>query len=235
MSDLKIEIWTDVPALSLLPEVRPRRVNRYTPNWWKDMPAGDFGAKTAKVCPGISDTFSTGIVIPAWSDTRFFRVDDDEWRWGWHSPSSNTVWGLHPRHQFIDHVPSWAGGKIDAVFKAINPWHIKTPVGYSVYQMPLFYQFNENFTPLPGIIDSDIYHTMHIPIAFHPSPDVDEVFIRRGEPLAMYFPFKRDSFEIEVREETEEDRLLMKKVEQLDGVFDNAYRNHRKQVDYDTY
>lgn len=231
-NNVDIEIWSSLPGLTMIPEARPRKVTKYLPEWWKNCPIGEFNKNNIKSCPGILDSLTTGIVIPAWSDTVFYKVSDNEW--GWESSCKDTSWGVHLHNQFSDHIPFWASEKFQVVWKAINPWHIKTPPGYSIYQMPMFYQFNNDYTALPGIIDTDIYHKMNIPIAMHSKND--EVYIKMGDPLAIYFPFKRDSFNIIIKERTQYETDLEEKSKLIaSSKFSKGYISYRKNNSYDNF
>jgi hypothetical protein len=76
--------------------------------------------------------------------------------------------------------------------------------------MPLPYHFNEDFSILPGVRDSDKYHQINPQIVIHSTKK--EIFIPRGTPLAQYIPFKREKENIKVRDATEKDlNLFIKK------------------------
>ena len=87
------------------------------------------------------------------------------------------------------------------VFKAISPWKIITPPGWSVLQLPLFYHFNQEWSVMPGVIDTDIHSEINQQILYHGNGK--EVVIKCGDPLVLYIPFKRsDKLKQEVRYQT---------------------------------
>ena len=69
--------------------------------------------------------------------------------------------------------------------------------------MPLFYNFNENYSILPGVIDTDIHHDVNQQVLHH--SEQQEIFIKRGDPFALYIPFKRTKYDLVVSAATEKD------------------------------
>jgi hypothetical protein len=71
-------------------------------------------------------------------------------------------------------------------------------------QMPLFYHFDDDFSILPGIVDTDIHHEMNQQVLYH--GDGKKIFIKRGQPFVLYVPFKRTDYDMIIRTETEKDK-----------------------------
>lgn len=192
----KIEFWSDVDGLNNIEECRPKKASSYIPDWWKKTPyRPEINNNTVKACPSFADVFSNGYIIPMWCDS-LLKVKNGEY--GWETSSDQFSWGFHKHDQFLDFAPTWINQEVKAIFKAISPWHIKTPPGYAVYQMPLFFNFNKDYTLMPGIIETSFYHEINQQVMFH--SDKEEVFIPRGTPFALYFPFKKEKFDFETRD-----------------------------------
>jgi hypothetical protein len=203
--DLKIEFWSDVEGLSSIEECRPKPASYFVPDWWKDAPYRKvINDNTVKACPSFADVFSTGYVIPMWCDS-LLKVRKDG-TFGWETSYDKFSWGFHKHDQFLDYSPKWINQEVKAVFKAICPWHIKTPKGYAVYQLPMFFDFNQEYTLMPGIIETSFYHEINQQVMYHSNKE--EIFIPRGTPFALYMPFKRDKFTLETRDETDNDRKI---------------------------
>ena len=201
-----IEFVSIVEGLTLIEEIVPKPSNRYLPDWWKETPLTDMsGFPTVKNCPSFPDFFSSGFVIPMWMDS-LIKYDEETNVWNTKSSEFVASWDSHPNSQFIDYVkPNLQGKSANFAFKANNPWKIITPKGYSVLQLPMYYHFNKEWSVMPGIIDTDIYHDVNQQMLYH--GDGKTIFIERGEPFAMYVPFKRDKFALETRYQTEKDRM----------------------------
>jgi hypothetical protein len=199
-----IELWTTVEGLAGIEECRPKPASKFIPQWWKDMPYLNEPkvVRNVKVCPSFPDMFSQGFIIPAWCDMIFEGGENP----GFTLPHEDFKMSFHTHKQFLDYVPDNYRKTVNAIIKAHMPWRIKTPKGYSVYQMPLFFHYNEDFSIMPGIIDTDKHHIANPQIVLH--TEKTKVVVKRGDPFVWYIPFKREKLSIEVREETEEDRYV---------------------------
>lgn len=217
MTNSTVKIWTNKPELLGIPECVPRSASEFFPKWWDETSTRNITGdsllekinpnKTIKMCPGIYEFMSEGIVIPMWCDS-YLSVENGMIKIVT-SSTEYPSWTTHSDSQFLNHSPAWVKDEIKAVFKTLCPWFIKTPPGYSVYQMPLFYHFDRNFTVLPGSIQTDSNYQINQQVLFHGKET--EIFIKRGTPLAVYIPYKRESLKYEVMAETDienQDRII---------------------------
>jgi hypothetical protein len=215
----KIEFISMADGLESIEECRPKPAKNFIPQWFKDIPPGL--PNTVKHCPSFPDYFSTGYVLPMWTDIRIgFKKETQEW--SWNAPSDFSTVEAHTPNQFINYVkPSFLGIDAELVFKFNCPWRIITPKGWSVLQLPLFYNFNKEFSVLPGVIDTDIHHEINQQVLYHGSKE--EVEIKRGTPLALYIPFKREDvyLDADVRFANQED---MKKINKQLLNFNTLFR-----------
>lgn len=206
----KIDFVTTVPGLSMLEDCKPKLAKEYIPDWWKKTPtikteftfngalAGNF-----KSCPSFSDYFSKGYILPMWVDSYLFYNSEDQ-SWKWSVSDANFSWQTHANSQYLDYVDhKFLNKNSFFVFKTKIPWNIFTSKGYSLYQLPTFFHFNEDFSVIPGVRDTDVYHEINIQLLIH--SDKKEIFIPRGTPLAQYIPFKREKTKFNVREATKKD------------------------------
>jgi hypothetical protein len=199
----KIEIYSTVKGLEEIEEARPQPSNKFIPSWWKDMPKQESypAVQTVKVCPSFPEYFSQGIVVPMWADTTLIYDEmTTEWKWTSGMPSRGNPFTVetHPPAQFTQYVkPTFQGEKGNFVFKFNSPWRIRTPKGYSVLQLPLYYHFNNEFSVLPGVIHTDFHTEINQQVVYYGKGK--EIFIKRGTPLVQYIPFKRTKFDYVVR------------------------------------
>jgi hypothetical protein len=133
-----------------------------------------------------------------WTDT-VLRFDVKNNNWQWKTAHEIFTWETHSSEQFLDSVPhSFMNNKSQFVFKAMCPWRIITPKGYSVYQLPLFYHQQNEFSVLPGVIDTDYHHEINQQVLYH--TDKTEIFIKKGTPFVQYIPFKRNKINLKVND-----------------------------------
>lgn len=214
-NNLKIEFVSTVFGLTDIQIALPKSSRGFTPSWWKRFPkqAPYPETQTVKVCPGLPDFFSEGYVIPMWCDATIQYIKEtNEWVWsmGRPEPSNPFVAEPHSNAQMLDHVtPSFKGVDASYIFKFVSPWRIITPKGYSVIQIPMFYEFNKEFSVAPGVIHTDVHHEVNPQIMYHGTGE--PIFIKMGTPLFQIIPFKRTEYSLEIREQTKKDIDLFAK------------------------
>ena len=196
----KVEFISTIEGLESIEECLPKPAKHFIPKWFKNIPSDIDG--TVKICPSFPDYFSQGYIVPMWSDVNLSFKDNV---WNWKTPINDFNWEVHPNEQFLDYKKtSFNGIEGQFVFKAICPWKMITPPGWSVLQLPLFYHFNQEWSVLPGVIDTDIYHNLNQQILYHGNGK--EVTIKMGDPFVLYIPFKRSNkLKHEIRYQTEND------------------------------
>ena len=225
-------------GLTEIEEALPRRAKEFVPEWFTHMPIKDKATDvgTIKRCPGLFDYFDQGYIIPAWCDMKFvYDKESDFWSCTLGSSDDFNV-DIHTNQQFLNHVPAANvnGVKATFVFKLISPWFIITKPGWSVMQLPLYYHFNNEFSILPGVIDTDIYHQTNQQLVYF--GDNKEIIIKRGEPLVQYIPFKREKTSLVIEERNDSNfRIIKKANDWINGKFENtsAYRQMQKSRDKD--
>jgi len=202
-----ISFVSTVPGLENLENVIPRPSREFSPSWWSKIPAVDPDTKsgTVRVCPAMNDYFSQGYVMPMWADTTI-KYDKQEDLWSVYSGKDGHLydWAMHTNDQALNHTSfKTLGLAADFIFKAMCPWKIITRKGWSVYQLPMFYHFDHDFSVLPGIRDADIYHNVSQQVLYFGNGE--EVTIKQGEPFAQYVPFERKKIVADIRYQTPKD------------------------------
>lgn len=218
-SIVPVKFISTVPGLSSIEDIAPKPAKDFIPQWFKEMPKGVlkdgsqhiFEYKTIKMCPALPDTFSQGYVVPMWTDSVIkYDKNADIWSWSM-SNTKDFSWETHPPRQLTEHLSNginFKGSEASFVFKAVCPWRLITPPGYSVLQLPMFYHFEKDFSVLPGVIHTDVHHEINQQVLYH--GEGREVFIPRGTPIAQYIPFKRLETSISVSDFTVEDSKMFK-------------------------
>lgn len=202
----KIKFISTIEGLEAIEECLPKPAKHFIPKWFKDIPSKpEDQSMTVKICPSFPDFFSQGYILPMWTDS-VLKFDLENKTYNWATSMKGTEFEVHDNHQFIDYVdPYLQGSKAKFVFKAICPWKAITPPGWSVLQLPLFYHFNQQWSILPGVIDTDIYHNLNQQVLYHGNGEV--IKIGFGEPFALYIPFKREyKLDLEITYQDENDK-----------------------------
>lgn len=236
---IPIQVVSTVKGLESIEECRPQPASKFIPEWWKELKhvPQRFGLKevfggNVKVCPSFPDFFSQGYVVPMWADT-VLRYDKTTKKYSWFTSDSSFSWELHSNEQYIDNVNhSFLSKKATVVFKAVSPWRSITPKGYSTLQLPLFYHFNDDFSIMPGIVDTDIHSQLNQQVLY--TTDKPEIFIKRGTPFVQYIPFKREKYDYQIDYMNEDQKkLFVNQDADIHGKFAGShwYREARKKRD----
>jgi hypothetical protein len=223
------------------PELRyaalePVPAQKELPEWYKEIDSysGADGNKfvgqagTIKKCIPILDSLSTGYLIKTWTDILVKDLEDGNKDFSWSIERSGlqAVEG-HPLDQVYNYPVPPEYSK--HVIKFINPWHIKTPPGYSCLFVQPPHRKNLPFQIFPAVVDTDTFPlTINFPA--HIKEDFSGV-IPYGTPIAQVIPFKRDSFKssIGIDEDGKNQGLMLNKHE---TVYVNRYKKywwHRKE------
>jgi len=206
----KIQFVSTIEGLESIEESLPRPAKHFIPQWFKDIPSNIEDAMTVKTCPSFPDYFSQGYILPMWSDVNL-RYDKNGWFA--ETPLSLFPWDNHGNQQFLDYTDaSFSGVEGQFVFKAVSPWRIITPPGWSVLQLPLFYHFNQEWSVLPGVVDTDTMHQVNQQVLYHGNGK--DVRINLGDPFVLYIPFKRsDKLKHEVLYQTEKHKKIFSRLD----------------------
>ena len=95
-------------------------------------------------------------------------------------------------HQYVNHVQ----GDVKHVFKLTYPYNIIVPKGYSIRQIPMFYDYNPEWHLAYGIFEADKMPEISVQLLY--TSEDNEVVIKAGTPLGYYVPFKREKFSMEI-------------------------------------
>lgn len=202
----KITWWSVVKGLEKVCPIIPAK-DAPLPSYWKDIPrtkSSDlFDKGTAKACPALPDFWELGYVVPLWSDTllKFERNEQGGVSYTAKCSDGRFNFTHHGDDQFRDFLPARVQGSVQMVLKANCPWRVKTPDGYSMIQLPMSYHYDPVFEVLSGVIWTDIHHEINQQMVIK---ECGEFLLRRGHPLAMYVPYRREDFTTEIQGPTPE-------------------------------
>jgi hypothetical protein len=151
-------------------------------------------------CPGIVDYLKTGYILPAWCDFSFRKIQNRV-IFDASYPIPQVQYAIHDKDHYLgmdeNQLPKMGGFN-----KVASPWWIKTSPGTSVMILDPFWNRNKNFTSVSAIVHPDI-----VPInlkwffefnkSLEDNPDIydpDLQLIKKGTPLLLMVPFKRNKF-----------------------------------------
>ena len=215
-----------------LPDIVPIRESKhFIPEWFKKAPAFPEGERwneltdvpTVKRCPGFIDFFKMGYVLPAWCD---FHLELGENECRVKTPQNAFPTNYHGPHQYINYLPEHAKKNAKLAFKPPSPWHVKTPKGIKMLELPMLHHHNPDFYTVGGLTDTHLFHELNPIWVFMRT---GEFFIKRGTPISMLIPIRTEEFDVVIREQTEEDASAMgKQVYAITSVFNCKMRKYEK-------
>jgi hypothetical protein len=192
-----------IPGLTQLEDCLPKPTAKYTPDWWKSLKideskksAYDLYTGNIKHCPSFTDVFSSGYVVPMWMDI-YLGYDKETGQYGTQSNNLTNI-SYHNGASVDLKNYKFLGKETSAFFKAYSPWSIITKPDISIMILPLFFNFDPDFSVVPGIMDTDIVNHISPDIAYHSKNR--EIFIERGTPLFQVIPFKKQKATFDVKE-----------------------------------
>jgi hypothetical protein len=203
------DLLKPVPAYTMVPEWY-KQTESYIGGEKK--PTGDGGTKaTIKRCMPVFDAISAGylILLPAdvWVSLKEATAVDAQTRdpiedmptkmmqqFEW---SNFNLVSFHP----IEQAPLHPAKNEHAYPKWINHWSIKTPKGYSTQIIQPMHR-DSVFTIMPGVVDTDKYSApVNFPMVIN-DPNF-EGLSPKGTPIAQVIPFKRESWQMEIGENSD--------------------------------
>ena len=203
----------------------------HIPQSYKDLQRHiDAQAKpTVKRCIPFLDALTTGYIIPFPTDIEIFYDKEEnaiKFQAGMNLPLElSRLIGVseHDSYQITENMMS-PKRTINKVFKFINPWIVNTPPGYSCLFVTPFNHILP-FELISGVVDTDTY-PLRVSLPFYYTGDINtNILIKEGSPMAMVFPFKRESWTSETKlfiENEEESR------KQLLNIFKRVADNYKK-------
>ena len=211
-----ITFKTQIPALVELEPPVP--ASQMIPEWFRklpmDLPRPDhkpfpvlgpilkkWSSHTLKKCPAVVDYFAEGYIIPLWSDI-FIQRQGDEFHFDTNHGDNGigSTIEFHNEAQFATYP--FKRGDLRRAVKFTSPWFFYTPPGWSMLFIPPLLERNDDFTLLPGIVETDSFHQVNFPSIWHSEGDR---VLQRGTPFLHVIPFKRSKHKIKVEEFSKQD------------------------------
>ena len=241
-----IEFVCDEPFYGAAPDPVP--AVQLAPRWYKDAKplveggeawgadlnadgsvAGSSPRSTFKNCLPFLDAMTFGYVIPLWNDL-ICEWKNDRTYFSW--PGATQLIAVHPDHQ-VAGIPGAEHALDKTAYKFESPWTVKTPPGYSCLFIAPLNHFEDRFQMISGVVDTDEYHTRVSFPFFWQAKELSGT-IRLGDPLIQVIPFKRDRFQMTVRESTEGEQKEARRIQRLiSSLAQYAYRlNFHKQKSF---
>lgn len=203
-------------------EILPVPIKTNIPEWYKKLKYSIHN-KTIKGCMPFLETLTTGYLLKMPQDL-YIRHNvinpETKQKDTYHTYALNGVANelrqervnlnafgeMHAAEQ-LEGSPLVEKNKNLPFYKIHNPWHIRTPKGYSCLFLPPLNNKDDRFEIIPGIVETDIFQ-MEINFPFVINGDKYpnlETTIKYGTPIVQVIPFKRDDWKMKIIEKDNKD------------------------------
>ena len=206
--------WKPVPARDCLPEWYANMSKA------KDTYSFDENAlKSIRACVPVEDFLTAGYILRATYEVRVSEKIENfvpkmnimtasTVRNDLNDPNkTDDMQGLHSNNAVGIYAESMCPMRSNAkkhlgnYFRFDSEWTVQTPPGYSCLVVQPYYLFQNEFSIMPAIIDTDKFN-QKIPVVGYLTGVSDEVRFFCGDPLVQVIPFKRDNWESEFTTDT---------------------------------
>jgi len=174
---------------------------KFLPEWWKSLPKSysmlapngvEFDVSTMKRCSGFIDYYSSGIVLPLWTDVNL-KVTEDSWLYQFSFDWSEGMENLKEKIQ--SHDSKQFGNAFDGYLhlKLSTPWVFKESKGIKFhFSQPTWNNMDNihRMHTLPGVVDFKYQHTTAVNFVVPNTPDVFK--LEAGYPLVYLVPLSEE-------------------------------------------
>jgi hypothetical protein len=228
--------------------IPPVPIKKLVPDWYKKIPnftnkLKNYQSPTIKKCVPVLDSFTTGYAILNPVDIIFWsEVKDNNLDIHWRTPRDVALEDLPKINIGIQthdisqiHKDFVRDDEFPMPFKFLNPWVIETPKDYScLFVNPLNSSKDRFIRIIDAIVDTDTYNhnQVNFPFFLKRFKKDETILLKKGEPIALVFPFKRDNWKMSVENLDMEDKLL-KDFRFFNNIVDNYKSKTWKRKSYD--
>ena len=219
--------------------LHPVPIKKLVPDWYKKL--SNFTdkvklQKTAKKCMPLLDSFTSGYAILNPLDIIFWtEIQDDKLAINWRIPDElnldsypyiNIGIETHETYQINDGFVR--EDEFTVPFKYLNPWIIETPRDYScLFVNPFNSSKERSIRTLDAIVETDSYghNEINFPFFLKKFKDDETFLLKKGEPIVLVFPFRRENWKMQVTNfDTQE------KLDKNFGLFNNIVDNYKRKI-----
>lgn len=184
-----VENYPPLPAGKLIPQWY-KEIPPFVPKDSQYVPSDNIGS--VKKCMPVLDYMVSGYIIRNPYQSVIKEKIEDTYYGAQNASAKKDFIGANPHHQ----CPIQLNDKKHHYVKIHQPWLVRTPPGYSSMFFQPHYFFNKDLEILPGVIDTDKFSE---PVSLVSILHAPQVILEPGDPLVVVFPFKRESWQMEVK------------------------------------
>lgn len=181
-------------------------------------------SSTVKRCVGLRELYSSGFVIPMWTDIIVNPLGFTNKQSALASITSPFVYGKHPDYQLPSGLyEEYHFSKFD------SPWHLKEKLGIKFSWISPTWnlsKFSKNVIIPPGVISFDIQSGTNLNILFYKK--CEQFIIEAGTPIAQLIPQSEKTIELKYHLVGEQEWMNVGMPPEFNSILPNRYMRYKK-------
>ena len=186
---ITLDCFTPIPEI---PDLFPiKRSSEFIPDWFKNLeptvPWQGMDRGTMKLCPGVSEYYKMGFIIPSW---REFKIE-----------MNSGIPNVLPDGCADIHNPVQWGKGLDGYghIKLVSPWRIKEKTGAKFLFTNAFWQKQKHQYFVPnGVVEYKHQSTTNVNMVISKNSFPKDFMINAGDPLVQCIPLSDKRIEIKL-------------------------------------
>jgi hypothetical protein len=163
--------------------------------------------KTISKCPGISLIQSQGWIVRTWQDV-VVETNNNQFDVRWAAPINQEKYNDEKVLDYHDAslltcFKNWQDGTLKHLLKFNTGWRVEIPKGYTLYQLPVFYSDQNDFTTCAGAYNWKYgVGSINVPVYWHKLNT--QTIIPAGTPLTQLILVPEEEYDYEITKPNEE-------------------------------
>lgn len=173
-----------------------QKAKDFIPDWYKGLPPYTMPERmpTTRVCPGIRDAHSKGIIIPLWSDLKVFYDSQGNVEVTAPLNTHNKQAEVHNPGQWGNQYKGWTHVKI------LSPWFIECnePVPFMMVEPFWFRDDVPEYRISPGVVEFKYQHASHAQVFLPPTEESKIIGMEGSMPFIHLVPLEDVNIELNI-------------------------------------
>ena len=210
----KVRFTNLIPGVADIHPILPSERCKF--QWFSDCNSAmaNSDSKTSK-CPGIVDLMQRGFIVTAPFDFYITAQGKEKFEWKLAVDPNSLVdikVGNYVSYHSKEQLHQFSPGRTDSmdiILKVNTYWNLVASENLVFLQMPIPYPNHNIFSAVPGLIDSNKYHSLIIQLEWHRVEGTE--LIKAGTPLCQLIPIERHLVVDNTVEDANADDILLYK------------------------
>jgi hypothetical protein len=187
--DIVINFYTDkAHVFNYFPVVEAKKT---LPSWFKELPRPYFNSpedshSNIKLCPGIMDYYTSGFLVPLWSELYLKIGKAGETNYAWQYSDQQSALVSHSPHMYGNVLPETEYQHL----KLTSPWMVtcEEDIEFIIKQPDWRFDINDNIHISSGFLNFKYQPTLNVNLFVKREKEDSEIMLKQGTPLLHIVP-----------------------------------------------